>query len=50
MVLHAHCEKEARWMADQMIEVTGRDPLAVLDISPVLVFMPDLVHWQLLSW
>lgn len=36
MVLHAHCEKEARWMADQMIEVTGRDPLAVLDISPVI--------------
>ncbi len=36
MILHAHCETDARWMADQMVEVTGRDPLAVLDISPVI--------------
>jgi DegV family protein with EDD domain len=36
MILHAHCETDARWMADQMVEVTGRDPLAVMDISPVI--------------
>lgn len=36
MILHAHCEPDARWMAEQMIEVTGRDPLAILDISPVI--------------
>ena len=36
MILHAHCETDALWMADQMVEVTGSDPLAVLDISPVI--------------
>jgi len=36
IILHAHCEKDARWFAEAMVDITGMDPLAMVDISPVI--------------
>jgi uncharacterized protein len=36
IILHAHSEDDARWFAEQMVELSGIDPLAVVEISPVI--------------
>jgi len=36
MVLHAHNTEAALWYARSMKDFTGKEPVAVIDISPVI--------------
>lgn len=36
IVMHAYSEKKAQWFSNQMEIITGKKPVAILDISPVL--------------
>lgn len=36
MILHAHSEVDAQWLSAQMKELSGMEPVSVLDISPVI--------------
>jgi fatty acid-binding protein DegV len=36
LVLHAEGESAAEWFVEQMTELTGKEPLSILNISPVI--------------